>query len=115
MQGLARIPETLVIAMEFIVMPTPSTQQVALGDLQRTIFQLHPDLKVGLVYPKSHSAFTSPSLCLSRGLAGTEVSLQHPSGMPSVQMFRDFVSTVVKVLWSPEVPSRSPARAPSEA
>ncbi|KAK9831724.1 hypothetical protein WJX74_007311 [Apatococcus lobatus] len=44
-QGLARIPETLVIAMEFIVMPTPSTQQAALGDLQRTVFQLHPDLK----------------------------------------------------------------------
>ena len=64
MQGLARIPETLVIAMEFIVMPTPSTQQVALGDLQRTIFQLHPDLKVGLVRPTSHCAFTTHSFCL---------------------------------------------------
>lgn len=50
-QGLARIPETLVIAVEFIVMPTPSTQQAALGDLQRTVYQLHPDLKVGTAVP----------------------------------------------------------------
>ena len=46
LQGLARIPETLVIAVEFIVMQTPNTQQAALGELQRAIFQLHPDLKV---------------------------------------------------------------------
>lgn len=45
-QGLSKIPDTLVVAMEFIIMPTPNEQSVALEELRKTVLRLHPDLKV---------------------------------------------------------------------
>ena len=45
-QSLARIPDTLVYAMEFINMPTPAEQAEGLEELRKTVLRLHPDLKV---------------------------------------------------------------------
>ncbi|RMZ57290.1 hypothetical protein APUTEX25_004124 [Auxenochlorella protothecoides] len=44
-QALARIPDTLVCAMEFILMPNAPGQNAALDDLRRRVLFLHPDLK----------------------------------------------------------------------
>lgn len=46
-QGLSRIPETLVVAMEFITLPTPADQGIPLEELRKTVVRLHPELKVG--------------------------------------------------------------------
>lgn len=40
-----RIPETLVCAMEFITMHTPSEQNAALDELRRLVLRANPDLK----------------------------------------------------------------------
>lgn len=45
-QGLSRIPDTLVVAMEFITMPTPNEQGRALEELRKTVLRIHPELKV---------------------------------------------------------------------
>ena len=45
-QSLARVPDTLVFAFEFIMLPTPNEQAGDLEVLRRTILRLHPDLKV---------------------------------------------------------------------
>lgn len=47
-QGLSRIPDTLVVAMEFITMPTPNEQGRALEELRKTVLRIHPELKVYL-------------------------------------------------------------------
>lgn len=44
-QSLVRIPETLVCAMEFIMLPTPSEQTPALEELRKLVMRYHPDLK----------------------------------------------------------------------
>ncbi len=44
-QSLARVPDTLVYAFEFIMLPTPNEQAADLETLRRTILRLHPDLK----------------------------------------------------------------------
>lgn len=44
-QSLVRIPETLVIAMEFINLPTPSDQTPALSELMKATQRRFPDLK----------------------------------------------------------------------
>lgn len=44
-QSLARVPDTLVFAFEFIMLPTPNEQAGDLEVLRRTILRLHPDLK----------------------------------------------------------------------
>jgi len=50
-QGLSRIPDTLVVAMEFITLPTPNDQGPALEELRKTVLRLHPELKVQHVVP----------------------------------------------------------------
>lgn len=40
-----RIPETLVIAKEFITMHTPSEHQPACEELRKMVLRHHPDLK----------------------------------------------------------------------
>ena len=47
-QSLARIPDTLVYAMEFITMATPPEQQKALDDLRLEVLRSHSELKVPL-------------------------------------------------------------------
>lgn len=49
-QGLSRIPDTLVVAMEFITMPTPADQQMPLEELRKIVLRLHPELKVGIMH-----------------------------------------------------------------
>lgn len=44
-QGLPRIPETLVCAMEFIAMPDTPGQNAGLDALRRRVLVLHPDLR----------------------------------------------------------------------
>ncbi len=44
-QSLVRIPETLVCAMEFITMATPSDQNAALEELRKLVLRNNPDLK----------------------------------------------------------------------
>jgi len=44
-QALVRIPETLVCAMEFITMPTPSEQTLSLDELRKIVLRSNPDLK----------------------------------------------------------------------
>mmetsp|Transcript_15025 Transcript_15025/g.42165 ORF Transcript_15025/g.42165 Transcript_15025/m.42165 type:complete len:747 (+) Transcript_15025:116-2356(+) len=44
-QGLRRIPDTLVVAKEFIDMPVPSDQALALDELKKLVTRFHPDLK----------------------------------------------------------------------
>ncbi|KXZ42319.1 hypothetical protein GPECTOR_162g134 [Gonium pectorale] len=44
-QSLVRIPETLVCAMEFITLPTPSEQTVGLEELRKLVLRNNPDLK----------------------------------------------------------------------
>mmetsp|Transcript_2646 Transcript_2646/g.4510 ORF Transcript_2646/g.4510 Transcript_2646/m.4510 type:complete len:749 (+) Transcript_2646:96-2342(+) len=51
-QALVRIPETLVCAMEFIIMPTPAEQTMAIDDLRKSILRVHPDLKDKAVFWK---------------------------------------------------------------
>lgn len=46
-QSLAKIPDTLVFAMEFINLPVPNDQATGLEELRKTVLRLHPDLKVG--------------------------------------------------------------------
>ena len=45
-QSLAKIPDTLVMAMEFIQMPTPSDQAEGLEELRKTTLRLFPELRV---------------------------------------------------------------------
>lgn len=45
-QGLAKIPDTLIMAMEFINMSTPSDQAEGLEELRKTTLRLFPELKV---------------------------------------------------------------------
>ncbi len=45
-QSLARIPDTLVYAMEYIMLPTPPEQQGPLDALRKEILRSNPDLKV---------------------------------------------------------------------
>ena len=56
-QGLSRIPDTLVVAMEFITMPTPTDQQMPLEELRKTVLRLHTELKVCFYT-------CTPSLCI---------------------------------------------------
>ncbi|KAG2485811.1 hypothetical protein HYH03_015521 [Edaphochlamys debaryana] len=44
-QSLVRIPETLVCAMEFITLPTPSEQTLGLEELRKMVLRSNPDLK----------------------------------------------------------------------
>lgn len=44
---MARIPDTLVYAMEFITLPTPNEQQNALDHLRKEVLRSHPELKAG--------------------------------------------------------------------
>lgn len=44
-QSLVRIPETLVCAMEFITMPTPSEQTAGLEELRKLVLRNNSDLK----------------------------------------------------------------------
>ena len=46
-QSLAKIPDTLVCAMEFITLPTSATQEAAFATLRSATMRLHPELKVG--------------------------------------------------------------------
>ena len=46
-QSLARIDDTLVMAYEFIVMPTPSAQAEGLEELRKTTLRLYPLFRVG--------------------------------------------------------------------
>ena len=46
-QSLAKIPDTLVCAMEFITLPTSATQEAAFATLRSATLRLHPELKVG--------------------------------------------------------------------
>lgn len=43
---MARIPDTLVFAMEFIMLATPSEQGPALEELRKEILRAHSELKV---------------------------------------------------------------------
>ncbi len=45
MQSLVRIPETLVCAMEFIVLPTPSEHVAPIDELRKMVLRFQPDLK----------------------------------------------------------------------
>ena len=58
-QGLSRIPDTLVVAMEFITMPTPTEQQMPLEELRKTVLRLHPELKVCI-----ETSFALTDICL---------------------------------------------------
>ncbi|KDD73970.1 hypothetical protein H632_c1688p1, partial [Helicosporidium sp. ATCC 50920] len=44
-QGLSRIVETLVCAVEFITLPFPASQMAAFEELRRSVLRVHPDLK----------------------------------------------------------------------
>uniref|UniRef100_A0A061SJW4 Translocation protein SEC63 n=1 Tax=Tetraselmis sp. GSL018 TaxID=582737 RepID=A0A061SJW4_9CHLO len=44
-QGLRRILDTLVVAKEFIDMPVPSTQAMALEELKKLVMRFNPELK----------------------------------------------------------------------
>ena len=50
-QSLAKIPDTLVCAMEFITLPTSATQEAAFATLRSATLRLHPELKVGACGP----------------------------------------------------------------
>ena len=50
-QSLARIPDTLVYAMEFITMATPADQQKALDELRLEVLHSHSELKVPFLKP----------------------------------------------------------------
>lgn len=71
-QGLSRIPDTLVVAMEFITMPTPNEQGPALEELRKTVLRLHPELKV---------THTHSTLCMGQWLhvikAATLIACRH--------------------------------------
>lgn len=45
-QSLARIPDTLVCAMEFITLATPSEQAASLEELRKEVLRSHVELKV---------------------------------------------------------------------
>ena len=60
-QSLAKIPDTLVCAMEFITLPTSATQEAAFATLRSATLRLHPELKVGACVP-------APGLCTAAAL-----------------------------------------------
>ena len=49
-QSLAKIPDTLVCAMEFITLPTSATQEAAFATLRSATLRLHPELKVNYLW-----------------------------------------------------------------
>ena len=57
-QSLARVPDTLVFAFEFIMLPTPNEQAGDLEVLRRTILRLHPDLKARVPVAELHTSVT---------------------------------------------------------
>ncbi|KAK9829144.1 hypothetical protein WJX72_004149 [[Myrmecia] bisecta] len=68
-QSLARIPETLVVAMEFITMPTPPEQEPALQELRKTIIRLNPELKAKPQFWKRKSSVIKVHMLLLAHIA----------------------------------------------
>ncbi|KAK9839330.1 hypothetical protein WJX81_008661 [Elliptochloris bilobata] len=72
-QSLARVPDTLVFAFEFIMLPTPNEQAGDLETLRRTILRLHPDLKEKPHFWKRKPSIVKVHMLLLAHLARAEV------------------------------------------
>ncbi|MEW5311206.1 MAG: hypothetical protein WDW38_002940 [Sanguina aurantia] len=76
-QSLVRIPETLVCAMEFIIMPTPAEQEPALQEVRKMTLRNSPELKDKTPFwGRKASVLKTPSVavvemmqCLSQALS----------------------------------------------
>ena len=78
-QSLARIPDTLVYAMEFIMLPTPGEQSAALDALRKEVLRSHPELKVGA----SNDSHWSLAVSLSRRIPRNRMA--YPNSSPEAQ------------------------------
>lgn len=80
-QGLVRIPETLVSAMEFITLPTPPDHTAPLEELRRMVLRHHPDLKEKPQFWKRKASVLKAHLLilehLERGGSGVPAALQN--------------------------------------
>lgn len=67
-----RIPETLVCAMEFITMKTPSEQNGSLEELRKLVLRSNPDLKDKALFWKRKGSV----LKVRRRRGGVDVGIQ---------------------------------------
>ncbi|PSC67052.1 dnaJ ERDJ2A [Micractinium conductrix] len=72
-QALGRLPETLVCAMEFISLPTPSDQGPAMDELRKTVLRLHPDLKDKSAFWKRRTSVLKVHMLLLAHLSREEI------------------------------------------
>eukprot|EP00798_Chlamydomonas_sp_ICE-L_P029524 gene29524-5874_t len=74
-QSLVRIPETLVCAMEFISMPTPSEQGAALEELRKMVLRYAPELKEKPAFWKRKSSVLKAHMLLLSHLERDQASI----------------------------------------
>ncbi|GIL87084.1 hypothetical protein Vretimale_14247 [Volvox reticuliferus] len=87
-QSLVRIPETLVCAMEFITLPTPSEQTAGLEELRKLILRDNPDLKDKNAFWKRRASVLKAHMLLLAHL-----DREHDNIPPSLQADLRFVLT----------------------
>ncbi|GIL50242.1 hypothetical protein Vafri_6471 [Volvox africanus] len=87
-QSLVRIPETLVCAMEFITLPTPSEQTAGLEELRKLILRNNPDLKDKNAFWKRRASVLKAHMLLLAHL-----DREHDNIPPSLQADLRFVLT----------------------
>ncbi|EFJ44468.1 molecular chaperone [Volvox carteri f. nagariensis] len=87
-QSLVRIPETLVCAMEFITLPTPSEQTAGLEELRKLVLRNNPDLKDKNTFWKRKASVLKAHMLLLAHL-----DREHDSIPPSLQADLRFVLT----------------------
>ncbi|GLC39388.1 hypothetical protein PLESTM_000891300 [Pleodorina starrii] len=87
-QSLVRIPETLVCAMEFITLPTPSEQSAGLEELRKLVLRNNPDLKDKNTFWKRKASVLKAHMLLLAHL-----DREHDNIPPPLQIDLRFVLT----------------------
>ncbi|KAK2079921.1 hypothetical protein QBZ16_002316 [Prototheca wickerhamii] len=82
-QSLARIPDTVVCAMEFITLPCPPSQGQALDELRRRVLSLYPDLKAKSAFWKRRPGVVKAHMLLLAHLERAPV----PAGLARDNLF----------------------------
>ncbi|KAA6421625.1 MAG: translocation SEC63 protein [Trebouxia sp. A1-2] len=101
-QGLSRIPDTLVVAMEFITLPTPNEQGPALEELRKTVLRLHPELKEKTLFWNRKTPVKKVHMLLLAYLGRREVPEALENDLKFVlKKFPIFLEEIVKIAQIP--------------
>lgn len=106
-QGLSRIPDTLVVAMEFITMPTPNEQGRALEELRKTVLRIHPELKDKSLFWNRKTAVKKVHMLLLAYLSRREIPVSLENDLKFVlKKSPIFLEEIVKIAQIPHHPQQ---------